>query len=115
MHPVNFGVLHLQGSKTGCTLGSILHAARCKAVASQPRSRASRRLLAGRAGTTGAPGKALRLSLFTMLMTAQAIINENSIVIFFSSKARSPELPNQFAAGGNPNIQRRNRRRSRFC
>ncbi|OOP63306.1 hypothetical protein BMF89_07115 [Arthrobacter sp. SRS-W-1-2016] len=61
-----------------------------KAVAIQPRSRVSRRRPAGRAGTTGAPGKALRLSLFTMLMTAQAIINENSIVIFFSSKRGAP-------------------------
>lgn len=83
---LNFPAPHRHVSTAGCTWGSILHAARCKAVAIQPRSRVSLRLLAGRTGTTGAPGKALRLSLFTMLMTAQAIINENSIVIFFSSK-----------------------------
>ncbi|MDQ0238472.1 hypothetical protein J2S94_000539 [Arthrobacter bambusae] len=77
------------GSTNAGTLGSIPHAARWSAVASQPRSRASRRRLAGRAGTTGAPGKALRLSLFTRPMTAQAIINEKSIVIFFSSKTWS--------------------------
>jgi hypothetical protein len=51
----------------------------------------------------GAPGKALRLSLFTMLMTAQAINNEYSMLIFFSSITSCAELMDQFAAGGNPN------------
>jgi hypothetical protein len=62
----------------------------------------------------GAPGNALRLSLFTVLMTAQATINENSTVIFFLSLRSCAELANQSAAGGNPNGQRRNGRRARF-
>lgn len=66
------------GVRHHCGSGSKAHAARCKAVASQPRSRAS--IPCGcptrRAETTGPPGSALRLSWPIVLTRMQAKIIE---------------------------------------
>jgi hypothetical protein len=61
-----------------CGSGSSDQAAWCKTVASQPRSRASLLCVcpARRAETTGASGKALRLSWLIVLMRMHAIISE---------------------------------------
>jgi hypothetical protein len=79
-------LLHCRGSVAVCRSGSMPHAARCKTLASRPRARASlgrlRPLLCG--ATTGAFGNALRPSCVIVLMTAQAIMSEKSIILFLS-------------------------------
>ncbi len=90
-----WGVPQGQGSVAVRGSGSIAHAASCRRLASRRWKRASllRARPACRGGTTGASGRALRLSSFMRWTTAHAIISELSMVLFLSFVAGTELVP----------------------